>query len=318
MSSKNSTSLNNDLSKPVRSPVVFIIFNRPDKTLITFDAIAKARPTKLLVIADGPRTSVAGELELCEKTRKIIDSVDWDCEVLKNYSDINLGCRNRLATGLNWVFEQVPEAIILEDDCLPAPEFFQFCDEMLSYYRDEDRIGMISGDNFQNGIRRGTGDYYFSRYCHIWGWATWARAWKNYDVNVSRWPELRRSNWLESIGFSGDEKKFWTKAFDRVHSKQQDTWDYQWTFSCWLNNMLAIMPNVNLISNIGFDNDATHTTGSSIYSDMALGKLNLPLQHVSQIQCDQGADHLTSRNMFSNSKLKRALMRMKTLLGVRL
>lgn len=301
----------------MRSPILFLVFNRPDVTKRVFEAIRKARPLKLYIAADGPRKEKTGEAECCIAVQEIVSQVDWPCEISKLIRQENLGCKMAVSSAIDWFFSCEPEGIILEDDCLPAPDFFQFCDELLEKYRDDDRVGMISGDNFQHGVRRGTGDYYFSRYCHIWGWATWARAWKKYDANVSRWPDLRTSNWLESLGLQGGERKFWTRAFDRVHLRQQDTWDYQWTFTCWLNNMLSIMPNVNLISNIGFDRDATHTIGSSIYSDMETGKLNFPLQSVSQIQRDQDADHLTSRNMFSSSKLKRAFLRLNALLGVR-
>src|SRR5665648_587346 len=164
----------------LKTPVAFIIFNRPETTRRVFAEIAKARPTKLLVIADGPRATHPDDAEKCAVVRAIIDGVDWDCEVLKNYSDVNLGCKRRVSSGLDWVFDTVEEAIILEDDCLPHPTFFRFCEEMLAKYRDDKRIAMISGDNFQFGKKRTEYSYYFSRYTHIWGWASWRRAWDNY------------------------------------------------------------------------------------------------------------------------------------------
>src|SRR6185369_14461868 len=163
------------------TPVAFIIFNRPDTTEKVFAEIARARPPKLLVIADGPRAGRAGEADRCAATRAIIDRVDWDCKVLTNYSDVNLGCKNRVASGIDWVFEQVPEAIILEDDCLPDPTFFRFCEELLIRYREDERISQICGANFQFGRKRSNDSYYFSRYNHIWGWASWRRAWQHYD-----------------------------------------------------------------------------------------------------------------------------------------
>src|SRR5512139_3287315 len=171
----------------LKTPVAFIIFNRPDTAERVFAEIAKARPPKLLVVADGPRANRSGEAEKCAATRAIIDRVDWDCEVLTNFSDTNLGCKNRVSSGIDWVFEQVPEAIILEDDCLPHPTFFRFCEELLERYRDDERIGMISGDNFQLGQKRTDASYYFSRYNHIWGWASWRRAWRHYDREASAW-----------------------------------------------------------------------------------------------------------------------------------
>jgi hypothetical protein len=159
----------------VNTPIAFFIFNRPDTTARVFEAIRQAQPSKLLVVADGPRSTRPGEAEKCAATRAIIDQVDWECEVLTNYSDVNLGCRHRVSSGLDWVFEQVEEAIILEDDCLPHPTFFRFCEELLEWYRHDHRIVAISGDNFQNGHQSGEFSYYFSRYVHIWGWATWRR-----------------------------------------------------------------------------------------------------------------------------------------------
>jgi hypothetical protein len=302
----------------LNTPVVFIVFNRPSLTKLVFDEISKAKPKKLLVIADGPRTNVAGEREKCEEARAVIKGVDWNCQVLTNFSDINLGCRERVSSGLSWVFDNVPEAIILEDDCLPDPSFFQFCDELLEKYRDDERIGMISGDNFQNGIKRGDGNYYFSQFCHIWGWASWARAWNKYDVNLAQWPKLKDKDWLGSLGFSETETTYWQKKFDQVYSGQQDTWDYQWIFTCWFHNMLAVMPNTNLISNIGFGHQATHTTAESIYANMATKPINFPLHHPSQVTQNIDADHYTSRHMFSSSLWRRIFGKVQARLGIRL
>ena len=285
----------------VKSPVVFIVFNRPDKATKVFEEIAKARPSKLLLIADGPRDSVLGEAERCSAVRKLIENVDWDCEVLTNFSEVNMGCKRRLSSGLDWVFTQVPEAIILEDDCLPSPSFFPFCDELLERYRHDDRIGMISGDNFQEGKLRGDGDYYFSKFCHIWGWATWARAWKKYDVNMSTWPQLKNERWLEKMDLTKSEIQHWEKSFDKVYFKGLDTWDHQWTLTCWKNDLISVMPNVNLISNIGFGVDATHTHGKSIFSNIPTHTLSFPLVHPSKIGVNEKADRFTAKHQFTNS-----------------
>ncbi len=175
----------------LETPVAFIIFKRHDLTERVFQAIREAKPKKLLVIADGPR--FPEEAAKCQKTRDIIQQVDWDCEVLKNYSEVNLGCRQRISSGLDWVFSQVEEAIILEDDCVPAPSFFSFCQTLLDYYRDDNRIMVISGDNFQDGQSRTDYSYYFSRYNHCWGWATWHRAWQYWDFNKNKWLEFQQS-----------------------------------------------------------------------------------------------------------------------------
>jgi hypothetical protein len=264
----------------LQTPVAFIIFNRPDTTARVFAEIAKARPPKLLVVADGPRTHRAGEAELCIATRAIIEQVDWPCEVLINYSEVNLGCRKRVSSGLDWVFEQVPEAIILEDDCLPDPSFFRFCQEMLERYRTDQRIGMISGDNFQFGRQFGPESYYFSKYVHIWGWASWRDRWQNYyDVSMARWPQVRDGGWAGDLVGSATESAFWTRIFERVHRGEIDTWDYQWVFTNFLYGRLSIMPSVNLISNIGFGQGATHTTGESELAELPALPLTFPLVH---------------------------------------
>lgn len=282
----------------LNTPVAFIIFNRPDTTARVFAEIARARPPKLLVIADGPRDNRSGEEEKCRATRAIIEGVDWPCEVLTRFSDTNMGCKKRVASGLDWVFEQTPEAIILEDDCLPHPTFFRFCEELLARYRDDERIGMISGDNFQFGRQRTSDSYYFSRYCHIWGWATWRRAWQRYDVNMSLWEEVRDGGWLRDILGDDREVKYWQKIFQKVAGGAIDTWDYQWVFANWINSSLSVIPAVNLISNIGFGENATHTTKLNGFADMMVSDMNFPLINPSMVIRDAHADSRINKAHF--------------------
>lgn len=300
----------------LKAPVAFIIFNRPDTTEKVFNEIAKAKPSKLLVIADGPRVHRDGEAARCAETRKIIERVDWECDVLTNYSDSNLGCKNRVASGIDWVFEQVPEAIILEDDCLPHPDFFRFCDELLELYRDDKRVSMIGGSNLQFGTKRGAASYYFSRFNHIWGWASWRRAWQHYDSDAKLWPEFRDANWLAALFEDRAVQKFWAGAFESVYQKKIDTWDYQWVLAAWTQGMLTILPSVNLISNIGFGAGATHTHGDSPYASLATGSLAFPLTHPAIVLPHREADEFTARGMFRYSlktevlrKIKRTLLR---------
>lgn len=240
----------------LKTPVTFLTFNRPDLTQIVFDAIRKAQPKKLFVVADGPR--FPKEAENCQQARDIIKTVDWDCEVITNYSEVNLGCKKRVASGIDWVFSQVEEAIILEDDCLPSQSFFYFCENLLEYYRDDARVMHISGDNFQPRIMNQY-SYYFSKYNHVWGWATWRRAWKYYDVTMQSWQTLNKQDFLQSLCRDHYEQKYWLDIFEQAYQCKVDTWDYLWTYTCWLQNGLSILPNVNLVSNIGFSGDATHT-----------------------------------------------------------
>ena len=284
------------------TPVALIIFNRPDTTERVFEEIRRARPPKLLVVADGPRADMPGEAERCTAARAIIDGVDWDCEVLTNYSDVNLGCKLRPTTGLDWVFDTVPEAIIFEDDCLPDPTFFRFCDELLEKYRDDSRVAMISGNNFQYGRRRTPYSYYFSRYTHTWGWASWSRAWRNFDATIGQWPEIRDGGWLEDILGCPGPARYWTDIFERVYMGELvDVWDYQWLLACWAQGALTVLPNVNLISNIGFDERATHTIGKSRFSDMPTEPVHFPLSHPPFIVRDGLADGHTEAEMFSGT-----------------
>jgi hypothetical protein len=297
------------------TPIAFIIFNRPDTTERVFAEIAKARPTKLLVVADGPRENRTEDLEKCSATRAIIDRVDWDCEVLTNYSDLNLGCKRRVSTGIDWVFELVEEAIILEDDCLPDPTFFRYCQELLERYRDDKRIGMISGDNFQFGRRRNQDSYYFSKYVHIWGWATWRDRWTgSYDVSMSKWPRIRDEGWLLDILRDESEFVYWRKIFERVYHGEIDTWDYQWVFANWVEGRSAIMPASNLISNIGFGNNATHTTSDSDVANIPFCPLSFPLIHPVGMFQNYWADQFNYRKCFKVSFLKRLRYKIKAIL----
>jgi hypothetical protein len=287
-------------------PIAFIIFNRPEVTLRTFSEIAKIKPKKLLVIGDGPRKSVTGEAERVQKTRAIIERVDWNCEVITNYSEVNMGCKRRVSTGLDWVFSQVNEAIILEDDCLPNQSFFMFSQEMLEKYRNCPEIGMISGINFQKGAQRGDADYYFSKYMHIWGWATWSDRWRKcYDVDMKEWPEFSKSSEYAALTVSAGNGRYWSNIFNRVYRGEIDTWDYQWVFANWLRNRLCIIPNFNLISNIGFGAGATHTTIENPLSNLPVIDMTFPLKHPDSIKINLEADRFTEMNYFSESILKK-------------
>jgi hypothetical protein len=298
----------------MKTPVALIIFNRTDTTEKVFEAIRQAQPLKLLVIADGPRQHKADEIQKCAATRAIIDRVDWDCEVSTNYSNINLGCKSRITSGINWVFEQVEEAIILEDDCLPDPTFFTFCEEMLERYKSDTRIMVISGSNYQFGHQRTSDSYYFSRYPHCWGWATWRRSWQYFDEDMKLWTTVSDGNWLRDMLNDDSAVKFWQKTFESVYNGTIGTaWSYQWTFACWIQSGLAILPNVNLISNIGFGAGATHTTDpNNKLANMSAAAISLPLQHPQFVVRDSAADRYTHKNIFDFSlpvRLKNALDR---------
>lgn len=287
---------------PLSTPIAFFIFNRPDLTRIVFEEIRKAQPYKLLVVADGARSPE--EAEKCEQTRAVIQQVDWECEILTNFSEVNLGCKRRVSSGLNWVFSEVEEAIILEDDCLPNPSFFNFCQTLLEKYRHDERIMMISGDNFQNGRNATQYSYYYSKYAHIWGWATWKRSWQYYDVNLSTWKESKASGLIRSICGDPYEQKYWTDIFDRVFNGEIDTWDYQWLYTCWSQHGLSILPSVNLISNIGFRADATHVVAQSPLANLSTTEIK-EINHPPIMVRNWDADEYTFHDHYDGWKYKR-------------
>ncbi len=241
-------------------PVAFIIFNRPEYTKKVFAEIRAARPRQLFVIADGPRT--AAEAALCEQTRAIVADaqIDWPCEVQRDYAEKNLGLKDRISSGLNWFFEHVEEGIILEDDCLPHPSFFRFAGEMLERYRYNERIMMISGDNFLPDFLI-AGGYFFSRFFSIWGWATWRRSWKQYDPTMCGWSKKASRKKIASIYPERYMRKHVSKMFSDIHTGAINSWDPQWLYACLMSGGLCIVPSVNLISNIG--TSGTHSSGNN-------------------------------------------------------
>lgn len=273
-----------------RNPIAYIVFNRPKHTEKTFAIIREQRPSTLFIIADGPRVGHATDPERCAAVRRIVDQVDWTCDVHRNMSEINLGCKERVSSGLNWVFDQVDSAIILEDDCLAHQDFFSYCDALLEYYHDDDRVAVVTGNNFQNGRKRGDASYYFSKYNHCWGWATWRRAWKRYDGDLSFWPAWKRSaDWHNKLP-DRDEQRYWEKIFDKMYEKKIDTWDFPWTASVLYHGGLTATPNVNLVSNIGFGPDSTHTWFTkSPFSNIQTSSLST-ITHPCNVTVDQGAD----------------------------
>jgi hypothetical protein len=245
-------------SKTEIAPIALFVFNRPHLTAQVYQRIRQARPRRMFVVADGPREGHPEDRRLCLMTRQIVSSPDWPCELLTNFSEENLGNGYRISSGLDWVFGQCAEAIILEDDCLPCPSFFSFCSSLLTYYRDDTRIMHISGNNYQDGVRRGNASYFFSRYSLSWGWASWARAWRHYDFSFHSWPTARDEDWLKSVLEDPMEIEYWTPIFERLYRGLIDTWDYQWLLTCWFQNGLSIQPNINLVSNVGVGPDATN------------------------------------------------------------
>lgn len=293
-------------------PVALCIFNRPDTTRRVLDALRLVKPSVLYVFADGPRDGNAKDKIQCAATRAVMDEIDWDCIVHQEYADRNMGIKERVESGLDWVFANEDAAIVLEDDCLPDPTFFRFCAELLARYRHDDRIWTISGTDLTGGEYSSLYSYRFSRYPVIWGWATWRRAWRLYDPVMRAWSRSMRANWLE--GYLGDVRaaQYWAYLFHSEYTAHTD-WDRAWTFAAWQHDGLSIHPNVNLVSNIGFGADATHTFNrNDRNANRPLQAMPFPLSHPARISRDVDADSKLEANIFSGS-LTRMLARVRRL-----
>ena len=275
----------------MQTPILLSVFNRPGPTAEVMAAIARARPARLYVAADGPRPGRDGEAERCAAARTLATTVDWPCEVVTLLRTENLGCKLAVSSAISWFFEHEPEGIILEDDCVPAPSFFPYCCELLEKYRDAPQVMVISGDNPRPDLPFAT-SYTFSKYVHIWGWASWRRAWAHYDLAMTSWPKLRDTGWLETFadgqpGFALD----WQKTFDETHAGRVNTWDYQWVFSVWAAGGVSCYPAVNLVSNVGFGPDGTHTCNpGDPNANRPVHDLDLPLRHPATLARDTALD----------------------------
>ncbi len=260
------------------TPVVFLIYRRPEHTRQVMRAIARARPRRLFVVADGPKAERAGDAELCARARAETEAVDWECDVERLYADSNMGCKARVQSGLNWAFEQTESAIILEDDCVPDPTFFPFCAELLERYRGDTRMMMISGNCYVQRPDLIAHSYYFSRYAHIQGWATWRRAWRLYDPAMKAWPEFRDGGWLNSMFSIRKERQRWRNFFEDAYNGKYDSWAFPWSFACYINSGFAIRPRSNLATNIGFDEMATHVKRKTPIANYPITPMAFPLQ----------------------------------------
>jgi hypothetical protein len=244
-------------------PILFLIFNRPELTQRVFHSIRRQKPTRLYLAADGPRRDKAGERELCAQARKIVDQIDWDCDLQTLFRDENLGCGRAVSEAITWFFSHEVEGIILEDDCLPSDSFFPFCAEMLKRFRGDPAVGSISGDCFFPRSLHHPDPYFFSKYVQIWGWATWRRTWQQYELDlagsVEDWGRIIRERHPIDL-----EAKYWLEIYKALKSGMIDTWDYQVMFCCWKHSQVHIAPTRNLVENLGYGPDATHTAYDSL------------------------------------------------------
>ena len=284
-------------------PVILIMFNRPDTARQVFETIRAAKPRKLLVVADGPRANRPGDVAKCAATRAIIDEVDWDCEVHRNFSETNMGCGPRSSSGITWAFELVDKAIIFDDDCVPSTSFFAYCADLLDRYERDERVMMISGNNRLFGHVETADSYYFSRYAHPWGWATWRRAWAKFDISMTNWPEIRDRGLFDHYFRKRSERFYWESLFQCIYDGNFDAWDFAWAYSIWANSGLCIAPARNLVQNVGlFHPEATHKI-QAVYASLGAEELDLPLTHPAAVLASYDKDELEARLRFKHEQV---------------
>jgi len=273
------------------TPILFLVFNRPDTTQEVFDKIREAKPKQLFVAADGPRPQREGEAEVCEEVRQLVlRQIDWDCEVKTLFREENLGCKNAVAGAISWFFSEVEQGIILEDDISPDLSFFTFCAEMLERYKEDERVMMVSGLNVATSWRAENQSYHFSYYGGIWGWASWRRAWDKYDLQMQAWekPEVREQ--LAAFFPAGVWKER-EKLYQDLYEGKINTWDLQWGFSRILQNGLSIIPSKNLIQNIGCKVGGTHITSSHPWESLPISPLSPPFLPPPFVMADVAYDN---------------------------
>ena len=297
-------------------PVVLLTFNRPQKTYRVFEKICQIKPSILFVSSDGPRSGSPKDLSKCNAVREIFEEITWDCELITNYSQSNLGSYQKNSSSLSWVFNTVDEAIILEDDCLPDISFFYFCQELLERYRNDSRIMLISGNNFQFNHNYGEDSYFFSRYIHTWGWAAWKRTWRAVDLEMKHWPAFRDQNGLDSLLLDRRSILYWKKLFDDMYSgRRNHSWDYKLQLAVFMQGAFAITPGVNLVRNIGFDMEAVHhKNANNIFSNIPERSIELPLCHPDFVVPNYKNERFLSSLRFSF--YKRLNRKIKSLFGI--
>lgn len=303
------------MNTSLSTPVLLIIFNRTKTLMKVFDAIRAVKPSRLYIAADGPRADRPDDVIKCAEARRVATAVDWECEVKMLFRDTNRGCGRSIADAITWMFETETEGIILEDDCVPTSDFFSFCTELLERYRHDKRIMGIGGNNFiEPHLRDDDYSYYFSCHNYIWGWATWKRAWKLFDYDTSLYREICEKRYIEDCFNSIYEKEYYNWVFNRTFgSGQTGIWDYQWELALIIHSGLTIVPNRNLVVNMGFDDEATHTTGVSAIPGWRHESMLFPLRHPEFVLVDKKRDMrffnkiFTTRSSRLRSNVKRII-----------
>jgi len=281
------------------TPILICAFNRPETTKRVFEVVRDVKPKKLFISLDGPRDDRVGEKEKCEEVKKVFANIDWKCDVKTLYREKNLGCAKAIPGAIDWMFSYVDEGIILEDDCVPDKSFFYFCSSMLDKYRNSERVMMVGGTNFFPNVKFSDYSYFFSRYSFIWGWATWKRAWKKYDTKMKSYPDFKKKGGMKKILPNIAERIFWKTSFDNKYRGYHDNWDAKWLYTIFSNNGLGIVPEVNLITNIGSGPDASVTVNLDNRLILPTKRISYPLRH---------PDRIIENNQYSRKTFRRVFL----------
>ena len=291
--------------KAINTAVLFLVFNRIETTIRVFKSIQYAMPPKLYISSDGARNLQKGEEQIVNSIREyLLNNINWPCEVKTMFHSQNLGCKQSVSTAITWFFKNEKMGIILEDDCLPAQSFFWFCETLLNKYENDMRVWHISGvSTIPSGMLINHDSYYFSKYIHIWGWASWANRWEKYDLNLKNYKKFVAYNAIRTISDNKILQKRWINNFNDVLSGKIDTWDYQWYFCVWANGGNSIIPCHNLVSNIGFGKDATHTKDiNNRLSNMPMYEINNAIKDPEMFCINYLYDIFNAGQLFDLSK----------------
>ena len=308
----------NRFTRGFKSPILLIGFNRPNETEQVLREIKKIKPIRLYFAVDGPRNGNGKDERFCQEVKALVELVDWPCQLFTSFSQENKGCKLGVSEAITWFLANEEQGIILEDDVIPSESFFYYCDDLLEKYADDKSVGLICGVNFIENEVINNDSYLFSKYSHIWGWATWRRAWELYDVGMDDWPVLKGStDFIKKIAPTAAGRKYWVNIFDRSYEGKIDTWDYQLIYSCIKNNLLSVIPSKNMVLNIGFGVDATHTLGEAPQhvAGMKASEIEFPLKHPNVVNNNQSFDYVLHEKIFHEKKgPKRLIQRIVQLL----
>ena len=282
----------------MNTPILILIFNRPKETRKLINRLEKFKPKNIYIFSDGPRKNNESDLKKNNECKQLIQDLKWKNNIKKKYLKNNLGCKNAVSKGISWFFENEEMGIILEDDCIPTKSFFKFCEWGLIKFKNNDKIGSITGNNFLKSNININSSYYFSKYAHCWGWATWRNRWALYNKNITFWKRWKNSKNFRKLFNLKHEILYWKKIFNNVSKNKIDSWAYPWNLCLWYNNKIVLTPKYNLVKNVGYGNSATHTFVNSHNLNYSTTKLNFPYKSPQINKVNMEADNYVFYNHF--------------------